>query len=155
MAFFAASPISMTRPICAKTLFSKPRSQSAAEGAEHRDRRAEQHAEGQRPALVLRGQDQEHHEQREAEDRAGGNALRGDLLLERHADVVEAHLARHGLREHLLERRHALAGLKPGAAAPLICAARYWLKRMVNSGPLVGFIVTSADSGTSALALRT
>ena len=44
------------------------------EGPEHGDRGAEQHGDGQRPALVLRGEDQEHHEQREAEDDAGGHA---------------------------------------------------------------------------------
>jgi hypothetical protein len=44
------------------------------EGPEDGDRRAEQDGEGQGPALVLRGQDQEDHEQGEAEDRAGGHA---------------------------------------------------------------------------------
>ena len=36
----------------------------------------------------------------------------------------------------------------PGASDPLICAARYSLNRVVNSGPLTCLIVTSVDSGT-------
>ena len=38
--------------------------------------------------------------------------------------------------------------LNPGASVPLIWAARYSLKRVMNSGPLLSFIVTSMDSGT-------
>ena len=46
--------------------------------------------------------------------------------------------------------------LTPGMRTPLICAARYSLKRTVNSGPETGFMVTSDDSGTGwLLALRT
>src|SRR5437016_11362006 len=45
--------------------------------------------------------------------------------------------------------------VNPGARSPLICAARYSLNRVVNSGPLTGLIETSVESGTdSPLALR-
>ena len=84
------------------------------DGAEDRDGRAEQHAKRQRPAFVQCGQQQEHDEQGEAEDGSRRDALRGHLLLERHAGVVEAHLAGHGLREDLLERLHALAAADAG-----------------------------------------
>src|SRR5207244_6631349 len=45
-----------------------PAEPQRAHGAQDGDGRAEQDAERQRPALVLGGQDQEYHEQREAED---------------------------------------------------------------------------------------
>jgi hypothetical protein len=80
-----------------------------ADRAQQRDRGAEQDAERQRPAFVLRRQQQEHDEQREAEDGGGRDAFLGDLLLERHARVVEPHLARHRLGEDLLERPHPLS----------------------------------------------
>src|SRR2546430_10812349 len=38
--------------------------------------------------------------------------------------------------------------VNPGARSPLICAARYSLNRVVNSGPLTSLIRTSVDSGT-------
>ena len=57
---------------------------------------------------------QEHDEQGQAEDGGRRDALRGHLLLERHAGVVEAHLARHGLGEDLLQRLHALLGADAG-----------------------------------------
>ena len=60
--------------------------------AKDRDRRAEQDAEGQRPALILRSQNKEDEEQRDAKDGGGRDALRGLLLLEGHALVVERHL---------------------------------------------------------------
>ncbi|OQB98246.1 MAG: hypothetical protein BWX79_03359 [Alphaproteobacteria bacterium ADurb.Bin100] len=40
------------------------------------------------------------------------------------------------------------AELKPGAADALICALRYRLKRIVNSGPAMLRTDVSADSGT-------
>ena len=66
-------------------------------GAEHRDRRAQQHAEGQRPAFVLRGQNQEHEQQRQTENRRGRYPLGRLRLLERHGDPVVAHFLGHGL----------------------------------------------------------
>ena len=46
--------------------------------------------------------------------------------------------------------------LNPGASTPLICAARYSLNRIVNSGPLTCRMCTSVDSGTGwPAALRT
>ena len=68
IAFFAARPISMTRPICAVDVEVEAAQQEAEEGAEDRDRHGEQDAEGQRPALVERGEDQEHEDDREGED---------------------------------------------------------------------------------------
>src|SRR5262245_132180 len=87
------------------------------ERAEDGDRDAQQHAEGERPALVLRRQDQEHRKQREAEHHPGRHALRRHLLLEGHPEVVEAHLLGHGLAEDLLERCHPLAGAVAGLQA--------------------------------------
>ena len=56
--------------------------------AEDGDGRAEQNAERQRPAFILRGQNQKNEEQRQAENRDRGNALRGLLFLVRHAELV-------------------------------------------------------------------
>ena len=46
------------------------------ESAQHGDRRAQQHAEWQAPAFVQRGENQEHEQERKAENRDGRNALR-------------------------------------------------------------------------------
>ena len=46
--------------------------------------------------------------------------------------------------------------LYPGEAPPFICADRYSLNRIVNSGPVLASNRVSADSGTiSPLAFRT
>ncbi len=87
------------------------------ESAEQRDRRAEKHAEGKRPALVERGENQEHEEQREREDHPRGHAQLGLLFLERHAHVVVAHLVRHGFVEGLFERLHRLGRAISGRGA--------------------------------------
>ena len=83
-------------------------------GAEHRERRAEQHAEGQRPALVLGREDQEHEKQRHAEDDGDGDAFTGFFLLEGHAQIVIAHLSGHGLFEDFLQGSHPLGGAVAG-----------------------------------------
>ena len=79
-------------------------------GAKHGDRDAQEDAEGQGPALVERGQDQEDEEEGQAEYRGRGDPLLGPLLLVGHADVVEAHLPGHRLREDLLQGRRRLLG---------------------------------------------
>src|SRR5215471_12495325 len=80
------------------------------EGAENGDRSAEQDAEWKRPAFVQGGEDQEHKQQGEAEDSSGGHSFLRFLFLKRHAYVIEAHLARHGLRKGFFNRSHRLAG---------------------------------------------
>src|SRR5579863_30070 len=84
-------------------------------GSEDRDGRAQQHAEGKRPTLVLRGENEKYEYEREAEDDARGNALGGLLLLERHAGVVVTHVGRHGLGKYFLQRLHSLAGTVAGS----------------------------------------
>src|SRR5574337_339154 len=56
--------------------FEEPQS---AEGTEDGNRGAEEHTEGQGPALILRGENQEYKEQGEPENDAGRHALRRDL----------------------------------------------------------------------------
>ena len=70
--------------------------------------------EGQRPALVERGENEKDEEQRHPEDDARRNAFLRFLLLERHAGIVATHLARHGLREGLLKRVHHVARAEAG-----------------------------------------
>ena len=61
----------------------------------------------------MRRQNEEHAQEREAEDRYDRDALLRFLLLEAHAHVVEAHLGRHGLAEDLLQGPHCLGGADP------------------------------------------
>lgn len=83
---------------------------------------------GKGPALVLRCQDQEHAQEREAEDDHGRDALLGLPFLEGHAHVVEAHLRGHGFGEDLLQRLHGLSravarrcvGIDLGAAVQVV-----------------------------------
>ena len=77
----------------------------AEEGAERDQRRAEQHGPRQAPALVHRGQQQEH--EHDGEDERRHRRRRG-LLLVRQRGVGEAHLLRHRLREHGLQRGQRL-----------------------------------------------
>jgi hypothetical protein len=79
------------------------------EGPEDGNGEREEDTEGQRPALVLRGKNQEHKEKREPEDSAGGHALGGFLLLKRHPKIVEAHAIGHRLGENSLQGFHRLA----------------------------------------------
>ena len=80
--------------------------QQAEEGADHRDRHRQQHAEGQRPALVEGREDQEHEADREREHDAA--AARGLLLLVGEVAPVVAHL----------ERQHLLPPLPPWRPSP-------------------------------------
>src|SRR5271157_3829325 len=80
------------------------------ERSEDGDRDSQQHAEGERPALVLRRHDEEDDKERQAENDGGRHALRRLLLLVRHAAVVEAHLRGHGFVEDVLQRGHGLTG---------------------------------------------
>ncbi len=73
------------------------RSIDEGKGPEHGNGRSEEHAERERPALVLGRQDQKHEKQRHPEDDGDGDALAGLFLLVGHADVVIAHLLGHGL----------------------------------------------------------
>ena len=66
--------------------------------AEGRERRAQEDAERQPPALVLRREDEEHQEDREREDHGDTGGL---ALLIRHVGPVEAHVG----RQHLARRR--------------------------------------------------
>ena len=80
IAFFAARPISMIEPdlredVVHVALGELARDPQAEVGAERGERRAEQHAERQPPALVLRRQDQEDQQDGEREhDHAGFGA---------------------------------------------------------------------------------
>ena len=115
IAFFAANPISMTKAICVYTSFSKWRSQ--------RVRKAPKTAIGV-PKRTLKGSDQlsycaarirktnSRESPKIAVDETPSDAR---LLLVRHACVVEAHLARHGLREYLLRAPHGLSGTVSGS----------------------------------------
>ena len=68
---------------------------------EGRKRRPEQHAERQAPALVLRGQDEEHEEDRQREHRGH---TRGPAFLKRQICPVEGHVRRQHFARGLLER---------------------------------------------------
>src|SRR5579862_9633557 len=82
--------------------------------AKDSDGDSQQHAKGQSPALILSRHNQEDNEERETKDDRRRDALRSLLLLIRHAHVVEAHLVRHRLMEHILQRRHGLSGTIAG-----------------------------------------
>ena len=74
MAFLAARPMSMTKSDLGVEIVLHPSGEQPGERAENGDRRREQHAEGERPALILGRENQKDKEQREAED--GGRAAR-------------------------------------------------------------------------------
>ena len=100
----------------AKMSFSNARACKCEVCAENRDRGAEQNAEGQGPALIKSGENQEHEDEGETEDRPRWNALLCLLFLERHARVIEACAGRHGLMEDFFERLSHLAGTVAGRA---------------------------------------
>ena len=77
------------------------RDPQASHCTKYRDRRAEQHAERQRPALVLRSEDQEDENQRHDED-DGSRTLCG-LFLVRHIGPGVADVGRQGGGGHLLQ----------------------------------------------------
>ena len=106
IAFFAARPISITSPIWQYTSLASPRSDTARQRAEHRQRHAQQDDERQHQALVLRRQRQVDEQQAEAEDQ--DRLLPGLDLLERQARPGVAHAR----RQRLLSRR------APSPAAP-------------------------------------
>src|SRR5271170_433874 len=78
------------------------------EGPEHSDGHAQQHAERQRPALILSRHDEEDDEECQTKNDGGRHSLRGPLLLIRHTRIVETHLTGHCLVEDLLQCRHHL-----------------------------------------------
>src|SRR6266540_1620079 len=100
MAFFAASPISITSPICEYT--------SVSICTKYGHGRAQQNAEWQRPAFIQGREDQKNHQQREPKNGCGRHALLGYLLLEGYADVVVSHFRRHGLCKDLFQGCHGL-----------------------------------------------
>ena len=102
--------------------------------AERAERQRQQHRERQRPLLVLRGEDQEHHDHREAE-RERRRAARALLLVRRAAPVV-AEVRRAALRWRSARRaRSPGPSCTPGAAWPKILTAGRLLKRSSESGP--------------------
>ncbi len=66
IAFFAESPISMTRPMVREDVVFKGAQCQRQIRAQNRDRRAQQNAERQRPAFIERRQNQKDEEQRES-----------------------------------------------------------------------------------------
>ena len=78
-------------------LFSHSAQPKGEERAEDRDRRAEQDAERQRPTLVKRGENEEDEKERHSEHERRRNALLRFLFLIGHAEIIVAHLVRHGL----------------------------------------------------------
>ena len=114
--------------------------------AQHRERHAEQHDEGQHEALVLRGQRQVDEQQRQAEDDERLPARLG--LLERDARPRVAH----ALRQRCVSPDSPSPAApgpssRPGAADPLIVAERNRLKWLMTDGAVVSFIVTTCSSG--------
>ena len=116
-----ASPTSTSNPICVNTLLS-PRvihTPAIAESSVHRDN--EDDHERQRPALVLRGEHQEHeqHAERKDEDRR----VARELLLVRQLRPVA--LMPLGSVSAAMRSMIATASpeLTPGAALPLMSAA--------------------------------
>ena len=91
------------------------RQQRAQHGEGHRG----QHRERQRPALVLRGQDQEHHDQ--AEDEAELARAAGRQLLVGRADPADGEISRQRLGDDVLHGGDRLAGrvARRGAAQDL------------------------------------
>ena len=100
-----------------------------AEGAEGQ---RQQHRQRQRPLLVLRGEDQEHHQRAEREHQHRGAA--GLLLLERGAAPVEAEVR----RQHLAPRcarspRSPRPSSRPACRRPRTCTAGRLLKRVMRA----------------------
>src|SRR5271156_222714 len=79
------------------------------ESPEHCDRNAQQHAERQRPALVLCRHNEEDDEECQTKNDGGRHPLRSPLLLVRHTRIVEAHLTGHRLVEDILQCSHRLS----------------------------------------------
>ncbi|CAG2154752.1 hypothetical protein LMG19282_04712 [Cupriavidus campinensis] len=105
--------------------------QDGNQRAEQRERHSQQHADRQRPFFVLRGQDQEHHQQREGEHQGGRRA--GLLLLVRlPAPRVAVALAQH-LGSHFLHGREGL----PGAVARRGVAGDLGGREVVEAGDKV------------------
>ena len=130
-------------------MFSIWRGEEGEERAEDGDGRAQQDAERQRPAFILGGEDQEDAQQRQAEDGTGRNALRGFLFLEGHAEIIEAHLGRHGLGEDLLQRLVGLVGAVAGRGAAVDLRAAVFIVVHDELRPGAAFAPSvKAESGT-------
>ena len=122
--------------------FSMPRSADDDERAEHGERNGEQHGERQRPALVLRGEDQEHHDDREHErDR---RVPAGALLLERLAGPGDRVAGGQRLRRDFLDRRDRLARATRPARRCRARAAEEAVEAVDCSGPTTSLTVISA-----------
>src|ERR1700722_25026 len=78
---------------------------------------AQQDAEGQRPAFVERGENQEHEQQGERKNSRRGHTLAGFLFEVGDAGVIESHLARHGLFENFFKSGCGLVGAVAGSGA--------------------------------------
>ena len=81
------------------------------DGPEHAERHGGQHGERERPAFILRGEDQEDHDQREHENER--TAAADQLFLIRRARPRDGIPVRQHFPGHFLHRRHSL----PGAVA--------------------------------------
>ena len=119
-------------------------------GAEDRDGRAEEHAERQRPALILGRKDEKDAEQRKPEDGQGRYTFLGLLFLEAHADVIEAHLPRHRLVEDFFEGLHRLGGAEAGLARGVNLGRAVEVVAHREFGPERDSMVVTAESGTGS-----
>ena len=105
-------------------LFCIPRNQSVSERAEHRDRCSKQHAEWQRPAFVKRSENQEHEQERHSKHDSRRHALLRFLFLKRDAEIIVAHLFRHGLPKNFFQRVHRLIRAVAGRGGTVdLCGA--------------------------------
>ena len=106
----------------AEHVVGEPAQRLRRERPEDRERHHQHHREGQAPALVERGQTQEHDDQREREDHRRLPA-RLELLVDDARPLVAHALRQHAVRD-LLHAAIASPELLPRAASPLMAAVR-------------------------------
>ena len=85
----------------------------------------QEHAKRKSPTLVKRRENQKTKKKRETEDNGRRHALLSLLLLVRHAEVIKAHIWRHGLCKDFLHCCHSLSRAVTGISAGIdLCAPK-------------------------------
>ncbi len=116
--------------------------------AEHGDGRAKQDAEGQRPAFILSGKDEEDEEERQPEDGAGGNALARPSVPERTCRYSHNPYSGAWSARTPLQRLHGLAGTVSGRGGGVDLGGFVFVVAHGELGAVGGLDVATELSGT-------
>src|SRR6266851_3288760 len=95
----------IARQKCGEKCSAQPQNE---ECTEYRDGCTEKHAKGKRPTFVQSSENQEHEQKGESENSCSRDTFTRFLLLERHAEVVKANLARHRFPKDVFKSVHCL-----------------------------------------------